>query len=136
MKKEPSVLYGIINQKCPNCRHCDLFKEKNPLKLKRIFEMNDNCPSCNFKQEIEPSFFYGAMYINYAFGVAQAVATFIIAFFVFGLRRTELVLAIFGILFLTAPFSLRWSRIIWSYMFVNYKHQKFDKQNGVDKDTL
>jgi len=121
MKEETSLLQGIINQKCPNCREGDLFKENNPLKLKQIFKMNDNCPSCNFKQEIEPSFFYGAMYINYALGVAQSVATFIIAFFGFGLRHIQLIIAIFTVLFLTFPFSLRWSRVLWSYMFVGYK---------------
>jgi len=61
------------------------------------------------------------MYINYALGVAQSVATFIIAFFGFGLRRIQLIIAIFTVLFLTFPFSLRWSRVLWSYMFVGYK---------------
>ncbi len=127
MEKEPSMLKSIAEQKCPNCREGDLFKEKNPLKLKHIFDMNDNCPVCGLKQEIEPSFFYGAMYINYAFGVAQAVATFIITFFGFGLRGGELVLAIFAVLLLTFPFSLRWSRVLWSHMFIGYKSKEFKK---------
>lgn len=131
MKEETSMLKGIINQKCPNCREGDLFKENNPLKLKHIFEMNDHCPSCGFKQEIEPSFFYGAMYINYAFGVALSIATFIIAFFGFGLRGIQLIIAIFTVLFLTFPFSLRWSRILWSYMFVGYKSVKSKKEQEV-----
>ncbi len=134
MEKEPSIVKSILQQKCPNCRQGDLFQENNPLKLKHIFKMNDYCPSCGFKQEIEPSFFYGAMYINYALGVGQAIVTFIITFFGFGLRGIELIIAIFAVLLLTFPFSLRWSRILWSYMFVGYQSFKKNEINNEENN--
>ena len=40
--------------------------------------MNERCSKCNTKYRIEPSFFYGAMYVSYAVGIAFAVAAFVI----------------------------------------------------------
>ena len=39
--------------------------------------MHDHCRSCGFKYKIEPSFFFGAMYVSYAVNVAIGVAAFI-----------------------------------------------------------
>ena len=36
--------------------------------------MHQDCPHCGFHFEIEPGFFWGAMYISYAFSVAVSVA--------------------------------------------------------------
>ncbi|MEY4912742.1 MAG: hypothetical protein RL025_569, partial [Bacteroidota bacterium] len=35
--------------------------------------MHQDCPHCGFHFEIEPGFFWGAMYISYAFSVAVSV---------------------------------------------------------------
>ena len=40
--------------------------------------MNDYCSSCGLKYKIEPSFFYGAMYVSYGLTVAIGVAAFVI----------------------------------------------------------
>jgi hypothetical protein len=46
--------------------------------------MHDNCSHCGLKYQIEPSFFYGAMYVSYGLNVAVGIAAFIISFIIFG----------------------------------------------------
>jgi hypothetical protein len=41
--------------------------------LRRATQMHQDCPHCGFHFEIEPGFFWGAMYISYAFSVAVSV---------------------------------------------------------------
>jgi len=72
--------YSIFTGSCPVCQQESMYKNKNPFMLKQLFEMNERCSHCNTKYKIEPSFFYGAMYVSYGIGVALGVAVFIISF--------------------------------------------------------
>lgn len=69
---------------------------------------------------MEPSFFFGAMYVNYALAVALFVAIFIIAKVFFGLSILYSFIAIVVISLLVTPITLRLSRIIWINIFVSY----------------
>lgn len=73
---------------------------------------------------IEPSFFYGAMYVNYALTVAIGVTTFIISKVFIGSSLLQAFLAVFVILLLLAPLNLRLSRILWINIFVKYDPEK------------
>jgi len=57
--------YSIFTGSCPVCQQESMYKNKNPFILKQLFEMNERCSHCNTKYKIEPSFFYGAMYVSY-----------------------------------------------------------------------
>jgi|TARA_B110000240_G_C13492273_1_gene450174 hypothetical protein len=70
---------------------------------------------------MEPSFFFGAMYVNYGITVALSITTFTIATLLFNLIMLESFAAIIGVLLVLAPLNLRLSRIIWINMFVSYK---------------
>lgn len=70
---------------------------------------------------IEPSFYYGAMYINYGISVAMSVATFIIAFVLLNLDMLQSSVAVVIVLILLSIPTMRLSRIIWINMFVGYK---------------
>jgi hypothetical protein len=72
---------------------------------------------------LEPSFYYGAMYVNYALSVAIAVITFSLASLVFGLDLTESIFPVLGALLVTLPFTLRISRIVWINFFVKYRKE-------------
>ena len=74
-------IYSILTGACPVCHEESMYKENNPYKLKHIHDMHERCSNCGTKYQIEPSFFYGAMYVSYALGVAIAVATFMITYF-------------------------------------------------------
>jgi uncharacterized protein (DUF983 family) len=82
--------------------------------------MNENCSHCGLKYQIEPSFFYGAMYVSYALNVALSVAVFFIAYlFVHASLKTTFIAIIVANIVLF-PFVLRWARNIYINMFVSY----------------
>lgn len=120
MFKKGSKLYSILFNKCPKCHEGDFMKEKNMFKLHKAFKMKDHCDVCGLKYTIEPSFFYGAMYVNYALTVGIGIVTFVIASLVFKLKLIESILPIIAVLFITAPIALRFSRIIWINFFVHF----------------
>ncbi|WP_456377601.1 DUF983 domain-containing protein [Lutibacter sp.] len=120
MFKKGTKLYSILFNKCPKCHEGDFMVEKNIFKIHKAFKMHENCTKCNFKYTMEPSFFYGAMYINYGFSVGLSIATFAISTLVFKLSLLESFIPIVVVLILTAPFTLRLSRITWINIFVSY----------------
>jgi hypothetical protein len=72
---------------------------------------------------VEPSFYYGAMYVNYGITVALSVITFLIASVIFKARLLQSFAAIIVTLLVLTPVNLRLSRIIWINMFVNYENE-------------
>ena len=105
-----------------------MYIEKNPFNLPKVLKMHDKCSYCKTKFKMEPSFFYGAMYVSYGVGTAIAVATFVIAFLFLGLDRHYTFLAIILILVLTFPYILRISRNIWINMFMKYDKNAIKKE--------
>ncbi|CAA0155807.1 conserved hypothetical protein [Tenacibaculum maritimum] len=81
---------------------------------------------------MEPSFFYGAMYVNYALTVAISVAAFIIGKIFINLSLLQTFAFILLVLFLLIPVTLRLSRIIWINMFVSYD-EKYLKTSSKEK---
>ena len=86
--------------------------------------MPERCPNCNTKFKIEPSFFYGAMYVSYAVGVAIAVAAFIIAYFFMDLSRNHTFATIVLTLVVLLPVISRISRNIWINFFFKFDPEK------------
>ncbi|PVW17172.1 DUF983 domain-containing protein [Marixanthomonas spongiae] len=119
-------LYSILTGTCPVCHTGSMYKNKNPYVLTKALDMYEHCPHCGTKFKIEPSFFYGAMYVSYAVGVAFAVAAFIIAYFFIGLGRLNTFFAITGTLIVFFPIILRLSRNIWINFFLKYDPDKAD----------
>lgn len=119
MFKKESKIYSILFNKCPKCHEGDFFKDNNPLHLKNVMKMNTYCPHCGFKYEVEPSFFYGAMYISYALTVGLSIITFIILYLL-GLHLLYIFICIFIALVLFTPLTLRLARLIYINIFVSY----------------
>ncbi|MFD1293389.1 DUF983 domain-containing protein [Lutibacter holmesii] len=120
MIKKGNKLYSIFFNKCPRCHEGDFMQEKNIFKLHKAFNMHENCTKCGLKYTMEPSFFYGAMYVNYGLTVGIGIITFAIATLFFKLSLLESFLPIVVMLVLTAPVTIRLSRIIWINIFVKY----------------
>lgn len=119
--KKGTKLYSILRNKCPKCQEGDFFKERNLLQIKNLLALNENCSHCQLKYMMEPAFYYGAMFVNYALTVAIAVASFVIAFVFLNLSLIQSFIAIVCILALSAIYTLRLSRIIWINLFVKYQ---------------
>lgn len=115
-----SKLYSIFTGTCPVCHKGEMYIESNPYKLRKILKMHDHCSHCGLRFKIEPSFFYGAMYVSYAVGVAIGMAAFVVAYLLFGLDKHYLFFAIILALVVTFPLIIRISRNIWINFFVDY----------------
>lgn len=120
MIKKGTKLFSIINNKCPRCHQGDFFISSNPLNFKGTLKIYEKCPNCGLKYMIEPSFFYGAMYVSYALTVAIAVATFIICQLL-DIDLAWTLATIIIVLILMIPYLVRISRLIYINMFVGYQ---------------
>ncbi len=120
MLKKGSKLNSILTGSCPKCQKESMYSDKNPLHLNNVLKMNDHCSHCGLKYQIEPSFFYGAMYVSYALNVAVGIAAFIVSFVFFGANISQSFIAIIITLVLLFPFVLRLSRNLYINMFVSY----------------
>lgn len=127
MLKKGNKLYSILTGSCPRCHNESMYLEPNPYKIGRLFEMHERCSHCGLKYKMEPSFFYGAMYVSYAVGVAFAVAAFIIAFIFFGASLLNTFFAIIGTLVVFMPVIIRLSRNIWINFFIKYDEKAAEK---------
>jgi len=120
MLKKGSKLNSILTGSCPKCQNESMYSDKNPLHLSKVLKMNDHCSHCGLKYQIEPSFFYGAMYVSYGLNVAVGIAAFIVSFVFFGASIEQSFLAIVITLIVLFPFVLRFSRNLYINMFVSY----------------
>lgn len=120
MFKKGSKLNSILTGSCPKCQNESMYSDKNPLHLTKVLKMNENCSHCGLKYQIEPSFFYGAMYVSYGLNVAVGIAAFIVSFVFFGASIEQSFIAIVVTLIVLFPFVLRLSRNLYINMFVSY----------------
>ncbi|MFD2917267.1 DUF983 domain-containing protein [Psychroserpens luteus] len=120
MMLKGTKIYSIFTGTCPKCQQESMYKTKNPYVLSDVLKINDNCSHCNFKYRLEPSFFYGSMYVSYGVGIAFAVPAFLISFLGFESSLLTAFIAIVITLLVFGPIIMRLSRNIWINMFVNY----------------
>ncbi len=120
MIRKGTKLYSVLKGKCPQCHEGEFFKYNLTINPKKVTKLHDNCPKCDLKYMMEPSFFFGAMYVNYGLSVALFVAIFIIAKVFIGLTILQSFISIIVVSLLLTPINLRLSRIIWINMFVGY----------------
>jgi len=120
MLKKGSKLYSILTGTCPKCQKESMYLDQNLLHLGNVLKMNEKCSHCGLKYQIEPSFFYGAMYVSYGLNVATGIAAFIVSYLLFGSSLKVAFIAIIASIILLFPIILRWSRSIYINMFVSY----------------
>lgn len=119
-----SKLYAIITGVCPVCHEESMYEESNPYKITKIMRMHERCSNCSTKYKIEPSFFYGAMYVSYPVGIIFASAAFLIAHYVLHLSLFHIFLAIVITMLVFMPVIMRVSRNIWINFFFKYNPEK------------
>lgn len=120
MIKKGTKLYSIFTGACPKCHQESMYETKNPYVLSDVIKIKDNCSHCNTKYRIEPSFFYGSMYVSYGVGIAFAVAAFIISYLLLESSLMTAFIAIVVTIILCGPIIMRLSRNIWINMFLHY----------------
>lgn len=117
----PGMWASLFAGKCPQCRRHSVFSYKT-YDLYRFLIMPKNCPKCNLRFELQPGFFFGAMYISYAISVALFVSLFVAMYILFHPIPSWIYFSVvIGLIFLISPLNFRFSRLIWLYIFVRYR---------------
>jgi len=117
-------IYSILKGKCPVCHNESMYQNTNAYQLSETLKMHERCTHCNTKYKIEPSFFYGAMYVSYGVGIAFAFIAFVITYLLVGATLVSAFLSIVGTLILLMPIIMRLSRNIWINLFMKYDKEK------------
>jgi uncharacterized protein (DUF983 family) len=110
---KPSVLAGILRQRCPRCRAGRIFRGSIFLGFPKMYE---RCEVCDLKFEREPGYFLGAMYVSY--GLALATIS-VIAALLWSVTSWSIVKDIVWacVLFLPlAPWLTLFARVLWIYL--------------------
>ncbi len=110
-----SKSWAMLHARCPRCRQGRMF-------LGGMYNFGSNkilknCPHCNLHFEIEPGYFYAAMYVSYALNVAEAI-TLATATYILTHNNDSPWLYTCTILlgcFLLAPINFRFSRVFLLY---------------------
>ena len=127
MLKKGTKLYSILTGTCPRCHEESMYVNKNPYALGDLLKMHERCSHCGLKYKIEPSFFYGSMYVSYGVGIAFAVAAFVISYLFVGMNLVNTFIAIVATLVVFMPIIIRLSRNIWINFFIKYEPQELRK---------
>jgi phage FluMu protein Com len=116
---------AVLEAKCPRCRKGDMFMYPW-YKITKFHSANKYCPVCNLRFEIEPGFFFGAMYMSYAFIVA--IFSIVGVFLYYVLDDPSIMVYIIGInlaVLILLPLIFRYSRVLYLYLFggVSYEEE-------------
>lgn len=114
---EKSSMHALIEAKCPKCRKGNLFAYR-ALDFTKFDKMHSHCTHCNFRFEVEPGFFIGAMYVSYAMVIALMFVVAIIIYYAFGNPPNWVYYISFpALITLFLPFIFRYSRVLYLYAF-------------------
>ena len=120
MLKKGNKLYSILTGSCPKCHSESMYINRNLFMVSQLFKMHERCSQCKTKYKIEPSFFYGAMYVSYGIGIVFAITIFVITFLLIGVSLVNSFIAITIAIILLFPVIARLSRNIWINIFMKY----------------
>jgi hypothetical protein len=125
---------AILQGKCPRCRQGSMFVYPF-YKYFKSAKVNENCPVCHLRFEIEPGFFFGAMYISYAFSVAL-FATIGVALSVLGDYPVYYyIISIVVAEILLFPLMFRYSRILFLHLFGGVRYDPGYAQRNTESGS-
>ena len=115
MSEKTTKSWAMLHAKCPRCRRGDMFEggmyslTKNKIKL--------TCEHCGLYFEIEPGYFYAAMYVSYALNVMEGGAL-VTGTYLLTQNTTSpwlYCIVLIGGCFLLSPITFRYSRVFLLY---------------------
>jgi len=114
----PSLIYGLLTEKCPKCRRGNIFTQRSVFPLKTCLQVNEYCSECNHKIKVENNFGQG---MNFVFIVVVFILTAIVYASTAGLSFKDnsifYYLGISVVLSLALqPWLMRFSRVLFLYL--------------------
>ena len=122
---EPTDTYELIDStalalaklRCPRCHTGRLFSH-SALNITKFAQMPAQCPECGQTFEPEPGFYFGSMYITFAFNVATFLVLGVLIYYLLDNPDTWVYVSIItGATVLLTPVILRYSRALMLYLF-------------------
>ena len=114
----------MLHTKCPRCRRGDMFSGG-------AYNFGSNkilkhCPHCNLHFEIEPGYFYAAMYVGYAMNIFEGFAIVALTYLVTQNSSSPWLYCgtLIAACILLAPINFRYSRVLLLYWLspkINYQ---------------
>jgi phage FluMu protein Com len=126
--KVKSLGAAMLQGKCPKCREGNIFPN-SIFSYRKLTVVNARCANCDAVLIPEPDFFYGAMYISYAFSVALVINVMIILNWFFD--DPDVMTYIFTVLvanLILLPLMLRYSKILYLYGVGKLKYTPMDER--------
>jgi len=119
--KKGTKMYSILTLTCPQCQE-GKFMVSHPYRIKNMGQVRDTCDKCGLNYKPEIGFYFGAMYVSYALGVAVFVTIWASCnwFFENVGVWTQIALVV-GALVVLTPYLNALSKIIWANFFMRYK---------------
>ncbi|HVW97001.1 MAG TPA: DUF983 domain-containing protein [Mucilaginibacter sp.] len=112
--KNISLMPALINCNCPRCRVGKVY-EKGPYKFSNN-KIQKSCSHCGLIYEKEPGYFYAAMYVGYAFVVAELVTAAVAISVLTGSTNPWLYISVMiSFVLALSPFNYRYSRMLLLY---------------------
>ena len=71
---------AILNMKCPRCEKGKMFSS-GLFEFSKFLNMPEKCEHCGMHFTPEPGFYYGALFVSYAFNVVLMVMVSVILYF-------------------------------------------------------
>lgn len=122
---KPGLVSSMLKMKCPNCRKGHMFNNKSVFPLGKMLDMPERCEVCGQPMELEVGFWYGTGYVSYAMSVALFFFNLIWYSLIFGISYKDnsifyYLFTSIAIVILLQPWLMRYSRVLYLYMFVKY----------------
>ncbi|HVW14493.1 MAG TPA: DUF983 domain-containing protein [Mucilaginibacter sp.] len=110
-KKLKKMWPAIVHARCPRCREGKIFA--NPPYSLSGQKILTECPCCGLVYEREPGYFYAAMYVGYAFIVAELVTLAVGTYILTDSEDPWLYLVVLlSVVTALAPLNYRYSRVL------------------------
>jgi len=118
-----SRLYSIAFNKCPRCHQGDFFVTHSAYD-RHFDKMHDQCAHCGENLEPEPGFYWGAMFVSYAFYTLYTLVTAALFLTWLNVDLDYYLAGLLPTLVLLTPYFFRLARRTWLTFFVAYDRQK------------
>jgi len=124
---------AIVSMKCPKCREGDMF---NAPITQGIYKMNKECPVCKQAFELEPGFYWGAMYVGYGLSGGYMLSTVgaMLLFLNWSVELAFTISILGGIIIF--PLIARLARVIWLNIYVGYDKNFADTLNKAESKNV
>lgn len=118
-----SLGLAIASANCPQCRKGKLFSV-GVFSYFKLSEINKNCTVCGANLNPEPDFYYGAMYISYAFSVALVITSLTAINVLVEVPKLWMYLSTVVVLnSVLLPVMLRYSKVLYLYGLGKLKYR-------------